>query len=428
MLGHTVFFVLVSNFARSSKIYNPIENATIPEKSRPWTLDAPSGSCNMTLGKFLKSRLGADFSDLETYPITNYRIKYEEKGRAQGGRFWKTRGWVYCRRAPENKVSKKDYEAFLRFKAQEKTLRRGRFMCINGEWDADWREKENEWGIMICPNWEIPGQWAEVYPEISQPEAEPDVEELGCQDVTTNLTSQDTVTYYVDASTGRDYAGHPWGLSETKPVKTIRRAIYYIMHHCNHVKTIIYVKNGTYPNWGFGTGGPNNFEEFGMKNFGASAKGVGMKDVKLLNFDDTHFPVIPFDGHGGIFFEESENIEIAGFEIHGLADTTTYEQAMEDRVRATQGLGKNAYFMGRGLMVRNSTNIYIHDNHIHDCPNNSMSFQNCTGVTVENNLIHDNMFWTSTAESAIAFNIADDHEGFEEDTDEVTMAVRNNTI
>ena len=120
------------------------------------------GSCN-SLVEYISSRNYSDFTDLENYPLSNYRIKYGEKGKHLGGRHWKTRGWVSCKRVPKYALEV-DRMAYIHgYKNLIKHDRRGRFMCINGKWNHRWRDKTGKWGIMVCPDFRVKEQWKDAY-------------------------------------------------------------------------------------------------------------------------------------------------------------------------------------------------------------------------------------------------------------------------
>ena len=128
----------------------------IPEKGT-------SGSCS-SLTEFLNSRNNSDFTNVENYPLSNYKIKYKEKGKNLGGKHWKTRGWVSCQRVPVRHALREDRAAYIYgYKKLTKSDRRGRFMCINGQWSARWRNPNGKWGIMTCPNYKIKKEWANMY-------------------------------------------------------------------------------------------------------------------------------------------------------------------------------------------------------------------------------------------------------------------------
>ena len=133
-----------------------------------------SGSCG-SLNDFLASRNGSDFKDLndsdnlDNFPSSNYKIMYKSKGENLGGKYWRTRGWVYCQRVSNQASVASDRTAYLNvYKKLPKSERRGRFMCVEGQWKANWREwkaiaNNQDWGIMKCPDASIPGDWTNLY-------------------------------------------------------------------------------------------------------------------------------------------------------------------------------------------------------------------------------------------------------------------------
>ena len=153
MILKTIDILLFFNFL--AEIHGS-EVPKITEKGTP-------GSCS-SLNEFLNVRNNSDFIDLEHFPLSNYRIKYMEKGKNLGGKYWKTRGWVYCKRVPAKNALPEDRSAYTKgYKNLPKSKRRGRFMCINGEWSARWRNEDGKWGIMTCPDYRVEHQWVDSY-------------------------------------------------------------------------------------------------------------------------------------------------------------------------------------------------------------------------------------------------------------------------
>ena len=384
MLVYHLFYLITSVIATISnqKLYE--------HKGKP-------DSCN-SLNEYLQQRNYSDFTNLETYPLKNYRIKYETKGEnfGYGSKHWKTRGWIYCKRVPYKGSTKADRDAYQRYKALAKPERRGRFMCINGKWDADWRDVENpkKWGVMVCPNRDIPGQWAEVYPP-------------PCVDKSTEAIEANKldpkITYIVDQKTGIDSFSLGYGFTEEKPFKTIGKAISAIKKHCVIVNSIILVKNGTYSNRWFGKGAPDT----GFKNLYSALAIVDLQNVKLTNFNENHKPKILFDGQTGIYIARSKNIEISGFEItQGLDDQTNhrdyYQEALADRMI------KHHFFNGKGISAQNVTNFIFKNNSVHHCSAAGLRMHNCESILVENNKIYNNTWWNSDGMSGITLAVPQD--------------------
>ena len=95
-----------------------------------------SGSCSSLLN-FLKARNGSDFTDLDNFPAENYRIKYKEKGKNLGGKHWKTRGWLDCKRVPSKNTLPSDRSTYLReghFLMNLCIPRTTRVICIRELW------------------------------------------------------------------------------------------------------------------------------------------------------------------------------------------------------------------------------------------------------------------------------------------------------
>ena len=90
------------------------------------------------------------------------------------------------------------------------------------------------------------------------------------------------------------------GLTEETAVEELRYAMGQISSG-----TTVFVKEGFYTNYKYGTGELNNYPAANFKN---------LKDVKLTNYPG-HSPIIKFDGAAGINIQNGERIEVSGFEI-----------------------------------------------------------------------------------------------------------------
>ena len=190
-----------------------------------------------------------------------------------------------------------------------------------------------------------------------------------------------TKNIYVDAINGDDEND---GRNETAAFKTMQRANTDIQDG-----TKVLVKNGVYINGGFGSGRSN----------GPVLRISNKSDVLLTNFPG-HTPVIEFDGAGGIVMSRVKRVEISRFDIFGPNSFLTKEEALNDRTLKRDDANSNL-FLGRGIVAWSGNNIYIHHNKVHHCPGSGIRCNKGDYVAIEDNIVFNNTWWTSSAESAI---------------------------
>ena len=228
---------------------------------------------------------------------------------------------------------------------------------------------------------------------------------------TTPVNPFENNIFYVDANNGNDNND---GLTEASAVKNIRQ-VFSIMGDDtpNYVNTQILVKDGEYNNWRYGQGAPDK----GAKSNPAAVSIEDVHHLTLSNFPG-HSPVIKFDGKGGISIKTSSFIEISGFEVIGPNQEIDYDLAFADRLLHSD------YFSGRGIAVWSGNNINIHHNKVHDCPNSGVRANKGDYITISNNEIYRNTWWSSNAESAIVFaeSVAIDQ------LDIYKLVISNNTV
>ena len=150
--------------------------------------------------------------------------------------------------------------------------------------------------------------------------------------------------------TGKNWSSdNGWGLSESKPFKTIQHAVQTAKDR-GPCQTVL-IMEGTYRNNYFGKSKNHNNKVVNLN---------GVSNLKLLAHPDAKTrPLLKFDGPGGIFGGSASaplaNIEIAGLEIEGPGAEITYDEAMNDR------LVKRTYYTGRGIAIWAGHRVYIHD-------------------------------------------------------------------
>ena len=214
---------------------------------------------------------------------------------------------------------------------------------------------------------------------------------------------------YVSPSGNNWSSDNGWGLSESRPFRTIQHAV-----NSRGPCQTVYVMEGTYQNNYYGR----------SKNHANKVVSLnGVSDLKLLAHPDSVTrPVLQFDGPGGIFGGSASvplaNIEIAGLEVVGPSADITYDEAMADR------LVKRTYYAGRGIAIWAGHHIYIHDMVVHHCPASGIRVNKGDYVTVENSTVYSNTWWSSSAESAIVLA-----EGVSVDTSTgIKMRLVGNTV
>ena len=67
-------------------------------------------------------------------------------------------------------------------------------------------------------------------------------------------------------------------------------------------------------------------------------------------------------------------------------------------------LGKSfSYFTGIGIAFKESYKIDVMNNEIHHCPGSAIWGDLCDNVTISNNVVYGNIWWTTSGSSAIVF-------------------------
>ena len=192
--------------------------------------------------------------------------------------------------------------------------------------------------------------------------------------------------YYVSPTGNNWDSANGWGLSPSKPFKTIQHAVDNRMD-CQ----TIYIMEGTHL---------NNYYGQSQNHANKVVNLNGVSNLKLLaDPNATTKPILKFDGPGGIFGGSAtnpiSNIEIAGLEIVGPNESITYDDAMSNR------LIKRTYYTGRGIAIWSGHHVYIHDMEVHHCPASGIRVNKGDYITIADSLVYSNTWWSSSAESAI---------------------------
>ena len=230
---------------------------------------------------------------------------------------------------------------------------------------------------------------------------------------------------YVSESLGLDSNSG----SQSFPFKTINKAISESIPG-----TTIFVMNGVYRNQNYGSGlDGTSLNNNPVVNFNQSGS-LGLPIV-LKNLDG-HSPKIEFDGNGGIKFANGvNNIIVEGFEIEGPSAFISYDQAIADREYKIllsedddpNTNWNNQYFNGKGIWGYGPhNNIIIRNNTVYNTPGSGIRFNDSDYITVENNIVYNSTWWTSSASSAIVYAESISLEGDNEN--DIKMIMRGNIV
>lgn len=201
------------------------------------------------------------------------------------------------------------------------------------------------------------------------------------------------------------------GRSHEKPLRTIA----YAFNQAAEPGDTVFVMNGTYRNDGFGTGSINN----GPVAF-LNSSGTLHMPIVLTNMPG-HQPIIEFDGAGGLTAGQIEHIEISGFTIIGPAEHITTEQAMAHRL----DLPKPNYYNGRGIAIWGpASHVTIKHNTVSYAPGSGIRVNKGDYLNISHNLIFNNCWYTSAAESALVIAEAQSID----DLDSIKIIIENNQV
>ena len=217
--------------------------------------------------------------------------------------------------------------------------------------------------------------------------------------------------------------------SQSFPFKTINKAISE-----SNPGTTIFVMNGVYRNQNYGSGlDGTSLNNNPVVNFNQS----GSTDLPIILKNlDGHSPKIEFDGNGGIKFANGvNNIIVEGFEIEGPSAFISYDQAIADREYKIllsedddpNTNWNNQYFNGKGIWGYGPhNNIIIRNNTVYNTPGSGIRFNDSDYITVENNIVYNSTWWTSSASSAIVYAESISLEGDNEN--DIKMIMRGNIV
>ena len=158
--------------------------------------------------------------------------------------------------------------------------------------------------------------------------------------------------------------------------------------------------------------------------------------ITLRNYPE-HTPKIQFDGRGGIVISNNMNyIIVEGFEVEGPSQEINYEMAEADRDYKIQMAEdddpstnyNHSYFSGKGIWGGYGAhhNIIIRNNIVHDTPGSAIRFNDSDHILIENNIVYNSNWWTSSASSAIV--LAESIAVSGDNTNEIKMIIRGNIV
>jgi len=239
------------------------------------------------------------------------------------------------------------------------------------------------------------------------------------------LIAQD---FYVSDSNGLDSNS---GTIES-PFKTINKGISMVS-----AGGTVYVMEGIYQNENYGTVDPSTNTNMNNPHVVTINKsGTEGAYVTLRNYPG-HTPKIQFDGRGGIVISNDMNyIIVEGFEVEGPAQNIDYDMAEADRNYKIEMAEdeddstnyNHSYFGGKGIWGGYGAhhNIIIRNNIVHDTCGSAIRFNDSDHILIENNVVYNSNWWTSSASSAIV--LAESIAVAGDNTNEIKMIIRGNIV
>jgi len=239
------------------------------------------------------------------------------------------------------------------------------------------------------------------------------------------VTAQD---FYVSDSNGSDNNS---GTIEN-PFKTINKGISMVS-----AGGTVYVMDGIYKNANYGSVDPlTNTNMNNQHVVTINKSGSESAYITLRNYPG-HTPKIQFDGRGGIVISNNMNyIIVEGFEVEGPSQEINYEMAEADRDYKIQMAEdddpstnyNHSYFSGKGIWGGYGAhhNIIIRNNIVHDTPGSAIRFNDSDHILIENNIVYNSNWWTSSASSAIVLAESIAESG--DNTNEIKMIIRGNIV
>jgi hypothetical protein len=232
---------------------------------------------------------------------------------------------------------------------------------------------------------------------------------------------------WIVAPNGSDATGDG---SLAKPFKSITKASQVV-----GPGDTVFVRDGVYRNASFGSG--NIWETGSTANIvckGQPDRMITFKPYKLEK------PVIEFDNNYGILISQSSYVRVEGFEVKGINEKITFDEAQKmwgvyrytlngntitgDRlldirskygnINPTRGqtyenlvdiskfqVDRPTYYNGRGIVANSSQHIEIVNNKVHDTPSSGIRAQQSDYVKITANEVYNCTYWTTQGVGAI---------------------------
>ncbi len=204
--------------------------------------------------------------------------------------------------------------------------------------------------------------------------------------------------YYVDAVNGNDFFD---GKTVSSAKKTLQAAANLSLLDGD----VVLVRNGTYTNTGTGA----------VVSINKSGSLAGW--IVFKNYPNEK-PVIEFDAWNGIEITEGASyVEINGFEVQGFKGavdlrTVAAAEAQYGTYSTCANLSINSKFNGNGIVVKDANNKITSDNShhikivnckVHDCGGGGIQVSGGDYITIEDNEVYNNAWYSVYANSGISF-------------------------
>ncbi len=190
--------------------------------------------------------------------------------------------------------------------------------------------------------------------------------------------------------------------SETSPFATVGHAVTQLT-----AGDTLYIKDGTYTNDGYSDDhGPDGDTDISNPLLArVNASGTDDNWITIAAHPDGNEirPLLKFDGLGGIQINSGSNyIRIEGLEIQGPNKSISFDWAHEHR------WSKENFYTGRGIYTWGPVHhIVVQNCNVHHTPGSGIRFNKADYVLVEQNIVSNTTWWSSSAESAIVIATAE---------------------
>jgi len=186
----------------------------------------------------------------------------------------------------------------------------------------------------------------------------------------------------------------------------------------------LYILDGTYHNAGWTPSHGDDGTQSIQNPLVAQVNVAGTPDawIRIAAYPDGNDvrPLLEFDGSGGIEFKPgTQYVMLEGVEIKGPNQEIQMDWAHEHR------WSKESFYKGRGIFSWGPVDhIVVRDCHVHHTPGSGIRFNKADYILVENNIVANTTWWSSSAESAIVIATA----AHIDDLDAVKFLYSGNTV